>query len=232
MKTGFIKVRQVKPLMVVAALWLTAAGGVRAESELSPITPEEVAQLQGQIQKIDAEAREKRTRADQDFAARNAACYQKVLVSACLEKSRKTYVAARVAIRQLEAEVRRIQREIRLREALTKKAVQDADAPEREREAAEAAARHREEAARREIEFARREAEHQQRLKEGAAQAARDAQTGAARDAENARRQQEKAAAARERAARTPPTATSSTRPYTPPAIDLPAAPSSLAPKR
>ena len=47
----------------------------------------------------------------------------------------------------------------------------------------------------------------------------------------NHRDQAKKEAAARERTAHPPPPATSGTKPYTPPTIDIPAAPSSIGPK-
>ena len=220
-----------KIVATLGVLLCMGAAPVWAES-ISPITPQEVAQLQAKIKSLESEATARRAQAAEALAARNAACYKKVLVSACLDQSRKDDVNARLAIRQLDAESRRLQREIRLREAATKQAESEAAATKQDAEAAEKAARNREETARRETEFQRREAEHQKQLEAGKVRAGQDAQARARRDEEQRRDQAKKEAAARERTAHPPPPATSGTKPYTPPTIDIPAAPSSIGPKR
>lgn len=218
-----------KILAAISLLLLAAAAQAEA---IAPITPDEVAALRAKIKTLDAEVAQARKAAADQFAARNAACYKKVLVSACLDQSRKEDVKARVAIRQQEADIKRLEREIRLREDVTRKAQAEETAPAREAEAAAKAERSREENEKREAEFEARQAEHRRREEEGKQRAAEDAAARAKRDAELARERERKAAAARERAAHTPPPPTSGTKPYVAPAIDIPAAPSSIAPKR
>ncbi|MEY3202666.1 MAG: hypothetical protein RIR70_2216, partial [Pseudomonadota bacterium] len=169
-----------RPPKIFSALgvWLLGSSAVLA-APIAPITPEETAALQAKIQSLNTEAAAQRKLAAEALAARDAACYKKVLVSACLDQSRKDDVAARLAIRQLEAESRRLQREIHLRQAATQESAAKAAAPAEAQATAEKAAREREASAAREAEFARREALHQERLEEGKRHAEREAKARA-----------------------------------------------------
>lgn len=111
------------------------------------------------VRELKQQADNARQAAEKKFQADQSACYDKFLVSACLDDARKARSAALVAARRPDSEAREIERRLRQREADEREARRAADAPRRAAEAAEQAARNKAEQEEAMQRVARRQAE-------------------------------------------------------------------------
>jgi len=154
----------------------------------------------------DAKARHERARALRSEAAdvfrrSEAACYDKIMVSSCIEDAKQERLRKTLEARHLDVSADRLRREVKLRENAQREA-QSADASqEREAAVAEAAARSSEEAQARAAEQARRDAERERDLQEAPARAAAEAASRRKAADDAAQRQSAEAERASKRAA-------------------------------
>ncbi|HQR03851.1 MAG: hypothetical protein JSR19_02900 [Proteobacteria bacterium] len=139
---------------VIAAL---SAGGLRAQED-----PERQAQL-NEIQRLQEQASTERTAAEQEYRTKQAGCYQKILMTACLDEARGQLKSRQMDARELDRKARHLDQAMRQRDHAAKETQREADAPRKEAEAAaqaEKARQKREEAEARLAQKAQEAARH------------------------------------------------------------------------
>ncbi|MBK7662514.1 MAG: hypothetical protein IPJ21_03000 [Sterolibacteriaceae bacterium] len=165
-------------------------------STFAPLAPGERERLLEDARARNARAQALRSEADDEFRRREAACYDKVMVSGCIGDAKQERLRKTLEARQLDVSADRLQREVRLRENAQREAQSADKLPENE-----AAARSSEEAQMRATEQAERDAERERDLQEAPARAAAEAAKRRKSAEDAARRQSAEAERASKRAA-------------------------------
>jgi len=127
------------------------------------IGEEEKNELLGKARAMRDEASAIRDKANREYAASEKACWQKFLVTSCLDEARRAQRQDVERARKIEHEARDIERDVKKRDVATREAKRIEEAPRRQAEAAERAEKNRqaqEEALRR---LERKRAEHAER---------------------------------------------------------------------
>ncbi len=154
----------------------------------STITPEERQQLLDRADSLKAESSKILDEAEKKQKEADAACWKKTLVSSCLNDARGEYLKSKTSARKLNLEAKRIEREVRERDKVTKRAKQVEEAPKKRAET--------------EIKIAKEKtktAEQQQNREEKEAARIKKAEEGSARARVQERQRQEKLEARRKK---------------------------------
>jgi hypothetical protein len=113
MRTRF---QQILSLLLLMSLM--ASSPLLAQKEDSPLSvPRTLEQAEAQLQKADT----LRMEAKKHHTEEEAACYQKILVSACLDEAKERYLNTLIEARKLEAHAREFQRASRRSEVTAEK---------------------------------------------------------------------------------------------------------------
>ncbi len=163
-------------------------------SEIHPpaaqITPEEEQQLTNKVRALKGSADKQKADAAAKLKESETSCWQRFLVSACLEQAKEAHTQAMIEARKLDSESRQIERDIRRRQQVTREAQELAEAPQRAADEAAKAARGREESAQRAKRRAEEASARGKRATEGQKHAVTEAKHRA--DAAAAREQKRK----------------------------------------
>lgn len=192
-------VRLIPALMLFASTMLYA----QTEAPSAPV-PQTMEQADAQRQKAETMRKD----AEKRHQAEQAACYQKILVNACLDDAKKRYTNTMIEARKLDAPARDFQRETRRTEVEGEKAQRDAERPVREAEQKEKAEQYRtteaEKAAAREqkqLEKEQKAAENRQKLADERAKRKVKEEKRAKKQAEQIEKKARERAKAEEKAA-------------------------------
>lgn len=126
-------------LLLLASLLL--AGPALAQTD--PLTEEEKNRLLDQAKSLHDEANAVRTVAERRHGAAQRECWEKLLVSACLDDARQALKADSERARVLDKQAREIEREVKRREFADREARRLEEAPAREAAAAARAEKNR-----------------------------------------------------------------------------------------
>jgi colicin import membrane protein len=191
-------------LRVLAGLIaLSASAPARAEPETpdttpatakAPITREERTQLHDTANELKAQARDMRQAAQVEHDSAMGACWDRTLVSRCIEQADERLRTATAAARKLELQAGDIERDVRTREARTRRAEKQRAAEERRNKSIEVNATTREQAEQDRAQEAEARARKDERVAAEARQRALDSEAKAREQA--AARQREDARAA------------------------------------
>ena len=122
-------------LIALTASGLAAAGSAAANdtpvAEADAFPAEERDRLRQRASDLKNQARELRRKADADRAAADALCWQRTLVSSCIEEADEALRLRVTDARKLELEARDIERDVRTRSAQARRAVRGAAAVSR-----------------------------------------------------------------------------------------------------
>lgn len=204
---GSMKTKLMKfvPVIAGSVLWAGVAFAEPAEPQtgagFTPFAAGEREQLLERADMLAKRADAMRQEAEATFKQTEAGCYERVLVSSCVSDAKTARTDAIITARKLDAESRRIQREVKLREKAIEDAKRSADATKKAAEDEARAAEQRTLSESRSKEAAQHEAEHQKKLEEGPARAAAEAQRRKQYESEKSKQRAETEAAAAQRAA-------------------------------
>lgn len=126
-------------IVLLSILTLPAWGQETAVAAGEPRTPEDREQLRVQARDMRAQAKRMRAEAAQALAAAEKSCWEKFLVSNCLEEAKAAERATDREAKTLEIEAGRIERRIKAHEREEKAARRAAEAPQRAAKAAKRA---------------------------------------------------------------------------------------------
>jgi len=152
------------------------------------ITPQERQQLLDRADALKAESSALLDAAEKKHKDAEPACWKKTLVSACMNDARKEYIDSKAAARKLDVEAGRIERQVRERDRVTKRAKEAEEAPMKRAETEKKIAAEK-----------TRAAEQQQKREEAAAARENKAKQGSARARVLERERQEKLEARRKK---------------------------------
>ncbi|MDP2869783.1 hypothetical protein [Methyloversatilis sp.] len=178
-------------LIALTTSGLAAAGAAAATDtpsvEADAFPAEERDRLRQRASDLKVQASELRRKADADRAAADALCWQRTLVSSCIEEADETLRLRVTEVRKLELEARDIERDLRTRSAQARRAEKQRTADERRLKSIEMSVKTRE----------TEQAQTQQREQEARERAQKDAETEARarlKAQESARKEAERAA--------------------------------------
>ncbi|MBI4989205.1 MAG: hypothetical protein HZC23_10330 [Rhodocyclales bacterium] len=158
------------------------AHAARAEAPaVETITPQERQQLLDQTKSLKSESSKLQSAAQQKRKEADVACWKKTLVSSCLSDAKREYLDSMAAARKLDVEAKQIERQVRERDRVTRRARQAEEAPKKQAATEKKVAKAKEQGA----------AQQQQR-EEKAAERERKAEQGSARARVQERQRQEK----------------------------------------
>lgn len=148
---------------------------------LAPIDDAEKTRLEAQVKAMKAEAEDIRAGAEQQFIADEKVCWQKVLVTACIDEAKARRVTVIQKARAIEVQANTLQREVNNRVLATREARRAAEAPTRAAEQQAEAERYRAEQAKAAADRQKRQQAKVQEEAAGRAQTAAEAKARAER---------------------------------------------------
>lgn len=108
-----------------------------------PLGGEDKQLLDARAKALHSQADSQRAEAEASFAAESKSCWDKFLVSACLDDAKKAKNEKLAAVRRIEQEAREIERDLRQRNFAEHEARKAAEAPQRAADAAAQAEKNR-----------------------------------------------------------------------------------------
>ena len=172
-------------LLLLAASCLSAQ-----EPGKPPAVPQTLEQADAQILRAET----LRKGADALYANEQAACYNKILVNACLSDAKQRHTATMIEARELELPAREFKREANRRDIETEKARREAERPAQEAERQKQAEQYRAEETKKASARAQKEREKEEKAVENRKKLAEEQAARQAKAEQRARRNAEKMA--------------------------------------
>ena len=172
-------------LLLLAASCLSAQ-----EPGKPPAVPQTLEQADAQILRAET----LRKGADALYANEQAACYNKILVNACLSDAKQRHTATMIEARELELPAREFKREANRRDIETEKARREAERPAQEAERQKQAEQYRAEETEKASARAQKEREKEEKAVENRKKLAEEQAARQAKAEQRARRNAEKMA--------------------------------------
>jgi outer membrane biosynthesis protein TonB len=172
-------------LLLLAASCLSAQ-----EPGKPPAVPQTLEQADTQILRAETLRKD----ADALYASEQAACYNKILVNACLSDAKQRHTATMIEARELELPAREFKREANRRDVETEKARREAERPAQEAERQKQAEQYRAEETEKASARAQKEREKEEKAVENRKKLAEEQAARQAKAEQRARRNAEKMA--------------------------------------